>query len=214
MACTVFTAGCDFRCPFCHNASLVYRDEGLESYTEDDIIAFLKKRKGTLDGVCITGGEPLLHRDIAGFIAQIKAEGYPVKLDTNGSYPERLRELISHNLVDKVAMDIKNSKAKYGITVGIPDYDISGVEESVELLLCGNVDYELRTTVTENFHTVEDMAEIARWIQGTKAYYLQGFVDSGELIDNEVKGHSAETMHVMLDIVRQYIPVAELRGVE
>lgn len=214
VACTLFTAGCDFRCPFCHNASLVYRDKELETYSEDDIINFLRKRKGTLDGVCITGGEPLLHRDIAPFIARIKEEGYPVKLDTNGSYPERLRELIQNNLIDKVAMDIKNTKEKYGITVGIPDYDISGVEKSVEMLLHGDIEYEFRTTVTKNFHTTEDMSEIARWIQGTKAYFLQGFVDSGELIDSEVEGHSPETMHEMLTAVQKYIPAAQLRGVE
>ncbi len=214
VACTLFTAGCDFRCPFCHNASLVYRDEGLERYSEEDILGFLRKRQGVLEGVAITGGEPLLNSDLAGFIKKIHSLGYKIKLDTNGSYPERLREIIEQGLADKVAMDIKNSKEKYGVTIGIPDYDISPVEESVNLLLNSGIDYEFRTTVTKNFHENEDFEKIGEWIKGAKAYFLQNFVDSGELIDGSVEGVSPETMSGYLETVKKYIPAAQLRGID
>ena len=214
VACTLFTAGCDFRCPFCHNASLVYRDDKLETFTEDDILSFLKKRQGILEGVAVTGGEPMLNSGLPDFMAKIKALGYAVKLDTNGSYPDRLKYVIEKGLADKIAVDIKNSKEKYGITVGIPDYDIKPIEESVNILLNSDIDYEFRTTVTENFHDTDDFIKIGEWIKGTKAYFLQNFVDSGELIDGSIKGVSPETMHSYLTVVQKYIPNAQLRGVE
>lgn len=214
VACTLFTAGCDFRCPFCHNASLVYRDDKLETFTDDEILDFLRKRKGILEGVAITGGEPMLNSGLADFMKKVRELGYAVKLDTNGSYPDRLADVIESGLADKVAMDIKNSKEKYGLTVGIPDYDIKPVEESVDILLNCKIDYELRTTVTADFHEESDFEKIGTWIKGAKAYFLQNFVNSGELIDENIKGVSPEEMNGFLAVVRKYIPDAQLRGVE
>ena len=156
----------------------------------------------------------MLNSGLPDFMAKIKALGYAVKLDTNGSYPDRLKYVIEKGLADKIAVDIKNSKEKYGITVGIPDYDIKPIEESVNILLNSDIDYELRTTVTENFHDTDDFIKIGEWIKGAKAYFLQNFVDSGELIDGSIKGVSPETMHSYLTVVQKYIPNAQLRGVE
>ena len=165
-ACTVFTGGCNFKCPFCHNALLVTEmDE--DEFTEEEIFAHLKKRRNVLDGVAVTGGEPLLQKDIERFLYEIKELGYSVKLDTNGSFPEKLKGILELGLVDYVAMDIKNSKELYSETTGVKNFDLKPVEESVELLKNGVVDYEFRTTVTGNFHTLESMEELAQWIQGT-----------------------------------------------
>ena len=164
VACTVFTAGCNFRCPFCHNASLVLPDRLEQHVTEDEVFTFLKKRTGILDGVAVTGGEPLLHREIPDFLRRVKDLGFLVKLDTNGSFPDMLEALISEGLVDRVAMDIKNSPALYAETAGIPDLDLSRIEQSKNLLLSGIVDYEFRTTVVKGLHTAESLVEAAEWI--------------------------------------------------
>ncbi len=211
-ACTVFTAGCNYRCPFCHNALLVTQI-GDDEYTEEEIFAHLKRRKNVLDGVAITGGEPLLQKDIERFIYEIKDLGYAVKLDTNGSFPDKLKDILSLGLVDYVAMDIKNCKERYGETVGIKDFDITPVEESVALLKSSGVDFEFRTTVTANFHTVQDMEKLAEWIQGDEKYFLQNFVDSGNLIDPTCKGVSKTEMEDMLAVVRNYVPNAQIRGI-
>ena len=167
VACTVFTGGCNFRCPFCHNAPLVLpeRLEGDENGAET-VLAFLKKRQGILDGVAVTGGEPLLHKDIDVFLRQVKALGYAVKLDTNGSFPERLMALVEEGLVDRVAVDIKNSPALYAKTVGVPGFDLAPVERTKNYLLSGAVEYEFRTTVVKGLHTRESLLEAARWIEG------------------------------------------------
>ena len=165
-ACTVFTGGCNLRCPFCHNALLVTEADELEEYPEEEILAFLKKRQGILDGVAITGGEPLLQRDIRAFIEKVRALGYAVKLDTNGTFPKMLKELAEAGLLDYVAVDIKNSKERYAETTGIPRLDLSGIEETVRYLLEGHVPYEFRTTVVAEFHTPEDIRKIGEWIHG------------------------------------------------
>ena len=211
VACTVFTGGCNFRCPFCHNASLVTDTLG-SPVPEAEILAFLKKRQGILDGVCITGGEPLMNRDIPEFIREIRELGFAVKLDTNGSFPELLESLISEGLVDYVAMDIKNSKSKYGVTVGKTNFDVSPICKSVDLLKEGRVDYEFRTTVTGTFHTTDDMNEIGQWLSGCKRYYLQNFVNTGNLIDSSITGCDKSTMESMLSAVLAHIPEARLRG--
>lgn len=211
-ACTVFTGGCNFKCPFCHNALLVTEmDE--DEFTEEEIFAHLKKRKNVLDGVAVTGGEPLLQKDIERFLYEIKELGYSVKLDTNGSFPEKLKGILELSLVDYVAMDIKNSKALYSDTIGVKNFNLKPVEESVELLKNSTVDYEFRTTVTGNFHTLESMEELAQWIQGAPKYFLQNFVDSGNLIDPSCKGVSKMEMEQMLDVVKRYVPGAQLRGI-
>ncbi|MDD6702888.1 MAG: anaerobic ribonucleoside-triphosphate reductase activating protein [Clostridiaceae bacterium] len=213
VACTVFTGGCNFRCPFCHNALLVTKLPEKPDYSEDEILSFLEKRTGLLDGVAITGGEPLLNPDIADFIRKIRSMGYAVKLDTNGSFPERLKAIVGEGLVDYVAMDIKNHKEKYAETIGLKNLDLSKIEESVEFLKSGAVDYEFRTTVVEQFHTVEDIRAAAEWISGAKRYFLQNFVDSGELICEEVSGVDKETMLKMKSVAADFVPQTEIRGI-
>ena len=213
VACTVFTGGCNFRCPFCHNALLVTKLPEKPDYSEDEILSFLEKRTGLLDGVAITGGEPLLNPDIADFIRKIRSMGYAVKLDTNGSFPERLKAIVGEGLVDYVAMDIKNRKEKYAETIGLKNLDLSKIEESVEFLKSGAVDYEFRTTVVEQFHTVEDIRAAAEWISGAKRYFLQNFVDSGELICEEVSGVDKETMLKMKSAAADFVSQTEIRGI-
>ncbi len=212
VACTLFAGGCNFRCPFCHNAGLVL-GEDMESYPETEILDYLSKRQGLLDGVCITGGEPLLRPDLKEFIIKVRALGYAVKLDTNGSLPERLRELIEEGLIDYVAMDVKSSMSGYGRAVGIKGFDTSAVEESIDLLLEGRVDYEFRTTVAHPLHTVEDIEALCRRIKGAKRYFIQNFVDSGNLIGDGLSALDPEIMQQMLDTSKKYIPDTSLRGI-
>lgn len=213
-AATLFTHGCNFRCPFCHNAGLVTRPSE-QSVSEVELFAFLEKRKKMLDGVCITGGEPLLQKDIADFIKKIRELGYAVKLDTNGSFPEKLRELINAGLVDYVAVDIKNSPEKYEVTAGSKNI-LEKVKETVDILKEGKVPYEFRTTVTGNLHTAEDMESIGRWICGTEKYFLQPFKDSGDIVagSHAAKAFECEKPHLeaLLAAVKPFVPNAEIRG--
>lgn len=212
VACTVFTGGCNFRCPFCHNGSLVLRPNDVDSINEEEIFSYLKKRKGILDGVCITGGEPLLNKDIVEFIRKIKEIGLLVKLDTNGSYPQVLSTLIEERLVDYVAMDIKNSLEKYALTIGLDEYP-EEIKESIRIIMSGKIPYEFRTTVVRELHTSEDIEHIAREICGAENYFLQCFKDSGDLIGSGYSAYSEEEMKAMLDIVIKWVPNARLRGV-
>lgn len=214
VACTIFFAGCNFRCPFCHNASLVTHIDPEENIPREEMLAFLRKRAGILDGVCITGGEPLLAPDLEAFIREIKALGYEVKLDTNGSNAEKLKHLVKAGIIDYVAMDIKNSPEKYGMTIGIEGYEMSNVMQSAAFLMEGHVPYEFRTTVVREFHKREDFEAIGQWLEGADRYYLQSFVDSGDLIQPGLRGYTKEIMEQALEIVRQYIPAADLRGME
>jgi pyruvate formate lyase activating enzyme len=208
VACIVFTHGCNFRCPYCHNAPLV--KEAPECVSEEELFAFLKKRRGILDGVVVSGGEPTLQKDIIPFLEKIKALGYSVKLDTNGTDPAVLGEIVSLGLCDYVAMDIKNSREKYALAAGC-EVDIKAVEKSVSLLLSGEVDYEFRTTVTRELHGEEDMRGIGEWIKGAKRYFLQTFVDSGSLVGEGMSAYSAEEMKALADAVRPYIPSVTVR---
>lgn len=212
MACTVFVGGCNFRCPFCHNRDLVFLPEGMGEIPFEEFFAFLKKRKGILDGVCVTGGEPLLHPEIKSFIKDIKALGYLIKVDTNGSYPERLKELAGEGLIDYVAMDIKNSKERYEETAGTA-VPLDKVCESAEFLLSGAVDYEFRTTVVKEFHSEADFISIREWIKGAKRYYLQGFIDSGALIQEGLEGYEKADLERFQAVLREVLPCVELRGV-
>lgn len=217
VACTVFTVGCNFRCPFCHNSSLVLpgelHEEGVVSVEE--FYQFLDKRKGRLDGVAITGGEPLLQPDIEEFIRTIKEKGFKVKLDTNGSYPEKLKKIVDEKLVDYIAMDIKSSLDEYGRAVGLTNAPVDQIKESIELLKNGDVEYEFRTTVVKELHSVGVFEKIGELIEGTKKYYLQRFEDSGELIDS-VNYHAASEEELMnyLNVVRKWVPEAAIRGGE
>lgn len=212
MACTVFTAGCNFRCPFCHNASLVTNiDE--ERISEEEFFSFLQKRQGIIEGVCVTGGEPTLQPDLKDFLKKIKDLGYSVKLDTNGYRPEVLRDVVNSGLVDYVAMDIKNSQAKYAITCGIENLDIAKINESVEFLMSGVVDYEFRTTVVKELHTEDDIQDIVSWIKDAKKYFLQGFIDSGDLICIGYSGYDKTELQKLLNIAKNNLSVTELRGI-
>ncbi|MDD5948011.1 MAG: anaerobic ribonucleoside-triphosphate reductase activating protein [Oscillospiraceae bacterium] len=213
-ACTVFTYGCNFRCPFCHNASLVTDAKPDMPLDVETVYSYLRKRQGLLDGVCITGGEPLLQRDLEDFIRSIRALGYAVKLDTNGSMPERLIAMCESGLIDMVAMDIKNSPALYASTAGTEQVSVEAVNESVRYLVRGKVSYEFRTTVVQEYHDAESFAVIGKWLQGADAYYLQQFRDSGALICSGLHACSPSQMHQYLEIVQNYIPRAALRGIE
>ena len=213
VACTIFTGGCNFRCPFCHNALLVTDIDRSSYYDEREVLDFLESRRGVLDGVCLTGGEPLIWNQTADFLARVKEKGFAVKLDTNGSFPDKLREAVNRGVVDYVAMDVKNSREKYAVTVGAKEFDIRPVEESVEFLKSGAVDYEFRTTVAEPLHDTEDIESIARWISGAKRYFLQNFKDSGNLIGEGMSAKTEDQLRLMLDAARRYVPDTELRGV-
>ena len=212
VACTVFTAGCNLRCPFCHNSELVLPERKPPLMDEEDFFSFLQKRQGILEGVCVTGGEPLLQQDIAQFLRRIKELGFAVKLDTNGCFPTVLRNLVEQGLVDYVAMDIKNSPARYGETVGLPNFDLTPIRESVAFLLSDAVDYEFRTTVSAQFHDKQCFHDIGRWIAGAKHYALQEFKDSGDILGSSLTPCTREQMEHFRDIARQYVPNAVIRG--
>lgn len=212
-ACTLFLAGCNFRCPFCHNASLVTHIDKGNTYSEEEILLFLKKRQGLLDGVCVTGGEPLLQQGLEDFLKKVKDLGYLVKLDTNGSFPEKLKILVQKGLVDYVAMDVKGSMGNYGKCVGIEEFDTQYIEESIDFLLTGVVDYEFRTTVVAELHNVDDIRALASRIKGAKRYFLQNFVDSGDLIEQNLTAVSPEDMSQMCKEALRFVESAKIRGI-
>ena len=212
VACTIFTFGCNLRCPFCHNASLVLGG-AQEEHTEEEILSYLEKRRGLLDGVCITGGEPLLQSDIKDFIRKLKERGYAVKLDTNGCFPEKLKALINDGLVDYVAMDIKNCLRDYGKTVGINNFDTTPIKESVAFLINGNVDFEFRTTVVRELHTIEGIKTLSKEIKGAPRYFLQSFVDSGDLIGENLSGYDREVLEKMAEAAKETLDIVEIRGI-
>ena len=212
VACTVFLGGCDLRCPYCHNFELV--DGTAEPVMdEEELFAFLKKRQGLLDGVAITGGEPLLRPDLDSFIKKIREMGYLIKLDTNGCHPDALQKLFSQGLVDYIAMDIKNSPTRYSITTGISDIKMENIEKSISLIMNSGIDYEFRTTVVKEFHNEEDFHEIGKMIKGAKAYYLQQFVERDTVPDGGLHSPSEEEMALFLGIAKDYVPSAEIRGI-
>ena len=212
-ACTVFLSGCNLRCPFCHNASLVLPGRAAAQVTEEELFAFLQKRRRLLDGVCVTGGEPTLQRDLPTLLQQIKELGFSVKLDTNGTNPALLRLLLEQSLVDDVAMDIKNSPAKYTETCGGREV-LPLVRESAALLMESGLPYEFRTTAVKPLHTPADLAAIGQWLQGARRYFIQNFVDSGDLIGAGLSALSPAEMEALLQAVVPYIPNAQLRGIE
>ena len=212
VACTVFTGGCNFRCPFCHNGGIVLNPGAEPSIPAEKVFDLLKKRRGVLEGVCITGGEPTLWKGLWDFAREIKAMGYSVKLDTNGTNPELMHKLILAGVVDYVAMDIKNSPDKYAETIGVKGFNIQPVKDSVRLLLQGTAGYEFRTTVVKGMHTPQDIVEIGKWIQGAEKYFIQPYRDSDLVIDRSCERHSDEELQALLAAAREYVPAAELRG--
>lgn len=216
LASTVFTSGCSFKCPFCHNKELVFVPENYSFLNTEEVLSYLAKRKNLLDGICITGGEPLLQEGLLPFIEAVKEMGYFIKLDTNGNNPQKLKEIVNSGLVDYVAMDVKNSKEKYHETVGLNEhvFDIQRIEESISFLLSGIVDYEFRTTVVKELHTKEDLLSLADWIKSAKRYYLQQYVDSENVIDRKWSAYNKEEMEDICNAVKEIIPTCELRGVK
>lgn len=213
VACTVFLGGCNFRCPYCHNPVLVVGSSAEPGISEEAFFRFLDERKLFLDGVCITGGEPMLSSGLEAFIKEIRARGFLVKLDTNGSFPDQLERLVANRLVDYVAMDIKNSKARYGETIGIAGYDTAMVEQSVSLLMEGSVPYEFRTTLVRENHTAEDIKAMGAWLKGCRSYFLQTFVDSGNLLGREnMTAFSKEEMEASKNLLKSYIEAISIRG--
>lgn len=212
VAATVFTGGCDLRCPFCHNAPLVLPGRGASALDAGAVLDFLASRRGLLDGVVLSGGEPLLQPDAADFLAEVKAMGFAVKLDTNGCHPDALADILDRRLADYVAMDIKNSLEKYPWTVGVPGFDTAPVERSARLLMEGPADYEFRTTLVRPFHEVGDMETIGRWLRGARRYYLQAFVDSGDLVGGGCAPFTPEEMEEFLQAARPFFQSAALRG--
>lgn len=212
VACTVFTGGCNFCCPFCQNGELLSCGQPSQ-YSEAELLEFLQKRQGLLDGVCISGGEPLLQKELPQLLQKIKAIGYSVKLDTNGSFPEQLQQLVADDLVDYVAMDVKSSPAQYGAASGVGTLYLSKVQESVQFLLQGTVPYEFRTTVVRELHGAEEMRAIGNWLQGAQQYFLQSFEDSEHVLKRGLHSYEAAEMEALRQLVLPQIPQTALRGV-
>ena len=211
LAATVFLGGCSFRCPFCHNASLV-NGKG-ESICEEELFSFLKLRRGVLEGVCITGGEPTIHKELRELIIKIRELGYKIKLDTNGYQPEVLIELSESGLVDYVAMDIKASRENYKKVSGLPSLDISKIERSVSYLKSSFPMHEFRTTVVRELHTTDDLLDISSWLEGESRYYIQSFIDSGDILEDGLSAYTRDELTGMLELVKKKLPNAELRGI-
>lgn len=211
---TIFTSGCPFRCPYCHNADLVYKNKDLQVIPWEEIIAYLKKRQGILEAVCISGGEPTLGDDLLLKMAEIKSLGYKIKLDSNGFRPAVLKEAVSKGLVDYVAMDIKNSLSSYPRTIGVSRFDIGPVKESIDFLLTDVIDYEFRTTILEEFHSMEDMLAIGELIKGAKRYFLQRYIDSENCIEHGFHAVSIEKAKAYRDTLAPCVEFISLRGYE
>ena len=213
VACTVFLGGCDFRCPFCHNFELV---DGTASPVMDaeELLAFLSGRRGLLDAVAVTGGEPCLQPALPELLRAFREMGYAVKLDTNGYHPALLRQVLEEGLADYVAMDIKNSPAKYAQTVGLPALDLAPIHESVALLKEGRVPYEFRTTVVRELHEEADFHAIAGWIRGAQRYFLQPFQDRDTVPFAGFHAPDAAQLAAWLAVVSPWVGEARIRGAD
>ena len=215
LSCIVFTQGCNLKCPYCQNSELIpmvrtFKDDSL---TSEDILEFLQKRKNILDDVVITGGEPLVHSDIKDFILEIKKIGYKVKLDTNGTNPELLKDLINSSLIDYVAMDIKNDFENYAKTVGVPNFDTQKVKESIEILKKSKIDFEFRTTIVKEFHSVASISNICETIGKLPKYFIQNFEDSSNVIDHNLHGFKFEELQEIQEYFEPRYPNFRVRGV-
>lgn len=209
---TLFTGGCNFKCPFCHNSPLVLSHKALPVIPENEVLDFLKKRQGLLEGVCISGGEPTLNKDLPDFILKVKNLGYKVKLDTNGTNPTLVKSLFNDGLVDYFAMDIKNDRDNYAKIIGLDYYDTKKVEQTVDFFLSENVDYEFRTTLIKEFHGKSNILSIANWIKGANKYFLQKFKNSESCIESHLSPVEDKIALEFRDILLEYIPFVRLRG--
>ena len=213
VACTVFLGGCDFRCPFCHNYEMV--DGSLDPLMDDnELIKFLEKRKGLLDGVAVTGGEPCLHKGLPGLLGRFRDLGYAVKLDTNGYHPDVLEEVLKNDLADYVAMDIKNSPEKYAVTCGVPEVDMARIKTSITLLKNGTADYEFRTTAVHELHDARDFEEIGKLIRGAKRYFIQSFTDRDSVPYGGLSAPSKADLEVFAAAAGRFVDSVSLRGID
>jgi pyruvate formate lyase activating enzyme len=213
IASTIFTGGCNFNCPYCHNGDLVTAHKSMDNITEQSILAHIKKRCGIINNICISGGEPTLQPDLIDFLQKIKDYPIKVKLDTNGSNPSIIRLAYENNLIDYIAMDIKNSKDKYSLTCD-RKINISDIEESVEYIKTCGIDYEFRTTVLKEFHTIDDMLSIGKWLDGSKRFFIQQYVESDKQIEQGYHSHSPKMLLNFQDSVKPYFESVSIRGVD
>lgn len=212
IAATLFTGGCNFLCPFCHNSPLVLDAKTQCEISEQEVFDYLNKRIGLLEGVCVSGGEPTLNKDLPIFIEKIKKIGYKIKLDTNGTNPQMLKSLFENGLIDYCAMDIKNDRENYAPIIGFDKYDSQKVEKSVDFLINSNFDYEFRTTLVEQFHDFDNIKAIASWLKGAKKYFLQKFIDRGSCIEQNLSAVPLDKAKEFLDILSPFIDSVNLRG--
>ena len=213
LAATVFTGGCNLRCPFCHTALLVTRLGETPVIPEDEVLDFLASRRRLLDGVVLSGGEPLLHPDAVDFLRKVRDMGFAVKLDTNGYRPETINQLLNCQLLDYIAMDIKSSPARYPQVCGTAHLDIERIRASVSLIQSSGISYEFRTTVAREFQTEEDFREIGLWLSGSAAYYLQPYRDCETLSGRHFHPYTKEEMDAFVSLLQKFIPNSCLRGI-
>ena len=214
VAATIFTGGCNFRCPFCHNSDLVVNSTMSPCISQEEIFAFLKKRKNVLSGICITGGEPTLQTNLSEFIKKVRSLGYKIKLDTNGYRPDVISSLLEDNLLDYIAMDIKAGLSNYAKVSGIPNLDTSKIKESISIIENSGIDYEFRTTVVKELHNRQDFLEISEMLSSSSSYFIQSFKDSGNIITPGLSSCDTDTLNQYLAIVKNKLPFSSLRGIE
>ena len=214
VAATIFTGGCNFRCPFCHNTDLLLQGNLHSLVSEDEIFSFLNKRKKVLSGICITGGEPTLQSDLLFFLTKVRALGFKIKLDTNGYCPDVLSSLLEHHLLDYIAMDIKSGFSNYNKVCGKSNLNINTIQESISIIENAGIDYEFRTTVVKELHSEHDFYEIATMISPKSNYYIQSFMDSGNILTPGLSPCDTDTLNHYLSIVKEKIPLSFLRGIE
>lgn len=222
LAATIFFGGCNFRCPFCHNSELVLQPDKGEHHSPEEILSFLDKRKNTLQGVCITGGEPTLEKELPNFLESIKDLDYLIKLDTNGSHPAMLKDLYQRHLIDYVAMDIKSGPSDYLSVCGLEGSHqdlLSQIKESIHFLIretdASRFQYEFRTTCVYPLHSADSFREIADLIQGASQYYIQSFVDNGSILSKaSLDAFSREELLDFAKIVSPFVQKVSLRGIE
>lgn len=211
IAATIFLGGCNFCCPYCHNPALIARSCNDTNISLEEVICFLYKRRHLLDGVCISGGEALLQNDLVDLLSEIKNLGLDIKLDTNGSQPKHLEKLIDLRLINMIAIDIKNDREHYAETIGLANFDVSLVEDSLILIKESKLPYECRTTVVKNFHDITKLCQIAKWIAPVQKYYIQAFRDTGSLLTYGLEGYKSDELAEFLDRIKEIIPNSELR---
>lgn len=214
MACTVFTGGCNFRCPFCHNKSLVFLNPNEQEISSDEVLTYLDERKNVLDGICITGGEPLLHEGLESFLQEVRKTNLNIKLDTNGSNLEKLKGLVEKGLIDYVAMDIKNTEELYPKTVGIPELNFNEIKKTIKYLLENHIEYEFRTTLVKEFHEDTNFDDLGKMIKGCKNYYLQMFEDHGTCIEQGLSALPKEKVVKIKETMQKYCENVKIRGIE